>query len=146
MVGLTYSFPIMEYFPLKAQKEMARSNELAARADLDLAIQVLEEKDSRARILLSKSSQIAEQTPVLVEAARVREIKVMQRYSTGLANMVSLADAERSLATAQVKDARAQVEVWRSVLHLAYVHGDLRPFLRIVEIAEGDTNRLTRGK
>ena len=146
MVGLTYSFPILEYFPLKAQKDMARGNELAARADFDLAIQVLEKKDSRARIMLSQSRKIAERTPLLVEAAKVREIKVLKRYSTGLTNMVSLADAERSLAEARVEDARAQVEVWRSILHLAYVQGDLTPFIRIVEIAEGDMNRLNPGK
>jgi outer membrane protein TolC len=146
MVGLTYSFPILEYFPLKAQKEQAHANELAARADFDLAMQVLEKKDSRARILLAESKKIAEQTPILVEAARVREINVEKRYSVGLANMVALADAEKALAVAQVKNAQAQVEVWRSVLHLAYVQGDLTPFLRIVAIAEGDTALTNGGK
>lgn len=146
MVGLTYSFPFMEYFPLKAQKNMARSNELAARADFDLAMQILEKKDSRARIMLAQSRKVAEQTPTLVEAAHVREIKVMKRYSAGLNNMVSLADAERALAEAQVEDAQAQVDVWRSILHLAYVQGDLRPFLQVVAIAEGDMARTNTGK
>ncbi|MGL1724259.1 TolC family protein, partial [Vibrio parahaemolyticus] len=96
----TYSFAFLEYFPLKAQRQMARNNELAARADFNLAMQVLERKDARARVRLQKSLQIAEQTPQLVEAARVREIQVLKRYSTGLTNMVSLAAAERALAEA----------------------------------------------
>jgi hypothetical protein len=141
MVGVTYSFPFMEYFPLKAQKEMARSNELAARADFDLAMQVLEKKDARARILLAQSRKVANETPLLVEAARVREIKVQKRYTTGLTNMVELADAEKAIAQAEVEDALAQVDVWRSILSLAYVQGDLRPFMQCVDIAEGNTGR-----
>lgn len=141
MVGATFSFPVMEYFPLRAQKQMARSNELAARADYDLAIQVLEKKDARSRILLAQAKKVADETPVLVETARVREIKVLKRYSTGLTNMVSLAEAEKGLAEAEVTDALAQIDVWRSVLALGYVHGDLRPFLQLVDIAEGNTER-----
>ncbi len=141
MVGVTYSFPFMEYFPLKAQKDMARSNELAARADFELAMQVLEKKDARARILLAQTTKIARETPKLVDAARVRESMVFKRYSTGLTNMVSLAEAERGLVEAEVEDAVAQVEVWRSILALAYVQGDLRPFLQLVEIAEGSNLR-----
>ena len=141
MVGLSVSFPIMEYFPLKAQKRMAFNNEMAAKADFDLAIQILEKKDARARILVSEAKRIAEQTPILVEAARVKEIKALKRYDTGLDNMVAVAQAERSLAEAEVEDAVAQIEVWRAILSLAYVQGDLRPFLQLVAIAEGNTGR-----
>lgn len=139
MVGVSYSFPFLEYFPLKAQKDMARSNELAAKADYDLAMQILEKKDARARILLQQTSKVASETPKLVEAAQVRETMVFKRYSTGLTNMVSLAEAEKALVEAQVEDAMAQVEVWRSILALAYIQGDLRPFMQLVDIAEGNT-------
>ena len=139
MVGVTYSFPFLEYFPLKAQKDMARSNELAARADYELAMQILEKKDARARILLAQTRKIAEETPKLVEAARMREIKVLKRYSTGLANFVELADAEKALTAAEVENAVAQVDVWRSILQLAYVGGDMRPFLQVVDIVEGSS-------
>lgn len=137
MVGVSFSFPIMEYFPLKAQKRMARSNELAAKADFDLAMQVLEKKDANSRIMLEQARKVAEQTPILVQAARVREIKVQKRYSTGLTNVVTLANAEKTLAEAKVENAVAQVEVWRSILSLAYAQGDLKPFLELVRIAEG---------
>ncbi|MBS2003737.1 MAG: TolC family protein [Cyanobacteria bacterium SZAS LIN-5] len=144
MVGLSYSFPFMEYFPLKAQKEIARSNENAAKADYNLAIQILEKKDVRARIELAQAKKVADETPILVEAARVREIKVSKRYSTGLTNMVSLADAEKALASAQVEDAIAQIDVWRSILALSYVQGDLRPFLQLVDLMQG-SNQTRQG-
>ncbi|MBS1999182.1 MAG: hypothetical protein JSS86_22805, partial [Cyanobacteria bacterium SZAS LIN-2] len=110
-----------------------------ARADFDLAIQILEKKDARARILLAQSKKVAEETPVLVESARVREEKVMKRYSAGLTNMVSLAQAEKALADAEVENALAQLEVWRSILSLAYVQGDLKPFMQVVNTVEGST-------
>ena len=110
---------------------------MAARADLDLAMQILEKKDARARVMLRQARRVAEETPTLVEAARVRELKVSKRYSTGLTDMVSLAQAEKALAEAEVEDAVAQVEVWRAILLLSYAQGDLKPFLNIVDIVEG---------
>jgi outer membrane protein TolC len=139
MIGASFSFPIMEYFPLRAQKDMALSNELAAKADFELAMQILEKKDVRARISLAQSRRIADETPKMVAAARVREIKVFNRYSTGLTNMVDLAEAEKALASANVEDALAHIDVWRAILHLAYVQGDLQPFLQLVDIIEGST-------
>ncbi len=140
MIGVSYSFPVMEYFPLKAQKDMARSNELAAKADYELAMQVLEKKDARARILLAQARKVADETPTLVETARVREIKVLKRYSAGLTNMVSLAQAEKALAEAEVEDAIAQIDVWRSILALTYVQGDLKPFMQVVDIVQGNSD------
>lgn len=139
MVGVSFSFPVMEYFPLKAQKSMARSNELAAKADFELAMQILERKDANSRIRLEQARKVAEQTPILVKAAKVREIKVLKRYSTGLTNVVALANAEKTLADAKVENAIAQVEVWRSVLALSYAQGDLTPFLELVSLAEGSS-------
>jgi outer membrane protein len=141
MIGVTLAFPVMEYFPLKAERKAAVNNELAERADLELAMQILERKDARARIELAEARRIARETPVLVEAARENEIRVVERYRTGLTNMVALAEAERVLAKAEVEDALAQIEVWRSVLALSYVQGDLKPFLSLVAIAEGNTER-----
>jgi hypothetical protein len=99
---------------------------------------VLEKRDAKARIMLDEARKISEQTPRMVSAAQVEEVKILQRYQTGLTNMVSLAEAEKSLAEAEVEDALAQIEVWRSILHIAYIQGELRPFLQLVLIAEGN--------
>ncbi len=140
MIGVTYSFPFMEYFPLKAQKEMAKSNESAAHADLEVALLLLEKKDASSRILLEQTRKVAEETPKLVDAARVKEVKVLKRYSVGLTNVVALAEAEKVLADAVVENAVAQVDVWRSILSLGYAQGDLATFFRLVDIAEGDSS------
>ena len=133
----------MEIFPLRAQKKMAYNNELAAMADFDLAIQILERKDARARVLLSEAHRVAKETPIMVEAAKVREIKALKRYTAGLTNMVTVAEAEKALAQAEVENALAQLEVWRSILALSYVQGDLKSFLGLIAIAEGNTGNAT---
>jgi outer membrane protein TolC len=143
MIGASLSFPVMEIFPLRAQKKMAYNNELAAMADFDLAIQVLERKDARARVLLSEARRVAKETPIMVEAAKVREIKALKRYTAGLTNMVTVAEAEKALAQAEVENALAQLEVWRSILALSYVQGDLKTFQALVAIAEGNTGNAT---
>jgi outer membrane protein TolC len=141
MVGVSLSFPIMEYFPLKYEKKIALNNELAAKSNLNLAMQILEEKDARARILLAEAKRVADETPIMVQAAKVKEIKVVKRYRTGLTDMAAVAEAEKVLAEAEVEDSLAQIELWRSILSLAYVQGDLKPFLNLVAIAEGTDTR-----
>lgn len=139
MAGLSLSFPVMDIFAIKARKRSAFNTERAEKANLDLAIQILEQKDARARVLLSENKRIAEETPKMVQSAKENEIKILERYQQGLTNMVAVAEAERILAEAEVEDAIAQVEVWRSVLSLGYVQGDLKPFLSLVAAAEGST-------
>ncbi len=46
--------------------------------------------------------------------------------------------AEENLAQAEVENAVAQIEVWRSILALGYAQGDLNTFFKLVEIAEGE--------
>lgn len=140
MVGVSFSFPIMEYFPLKEQKKMAHSNELAARADFDLAMLELEKKDANSRIMLEQARKVAQETPALVDAARVKEVNVVKRYDVGLTNVVSLAIAEENLAQADVENAVAQIEVWRSILALGYAQGELDSFLRLVDITAGESS------
>jgi hypothetical protein len=37
-----------------------------------------------------------------------------------------------------VENSLAQIELWRSILSLSYVQGDLKPFLQLVSIAESN--------
>jgi len=138
VAGFSVSFPVASYYPIKAQKRMAARNEQAERANYDLAIQILSQKDARARVLLENARRIADETPVLVKAARENEIKALERYKVGLTNIVEVAEAERILARAEVEDAQAEVRVWRAILAVAYAQGNLKPFLDLVLSAEAN--------
>jgi outer membrane protein TolC len=128
----------MDYFSVKAKKQMAVAAERAQRANYDLAIQMLLQKDARARVLLDSARRIADETPKLVEAARENETKALARYKFGLTDIVEVAEAERILARAEVEEALAEVRVWRAILAVAYAQGDLRPFTMLAKQAEGN--------
>lgn len=135
-VGLSVTFPALDIFEIKARRSHAFAEEMAERSNFDLAVQVLEQKDARARVLLLEARRVADETPTLVKAARENQVKTLERYGVGLTDMVAVAQAERMLAQAEVQHAVAQVEVWRSILASAYVQGDLKPFLNLVIMAE----------
>ena len=135
-VGFTFQFPVMEYFKIKAQKITERSSIEAQRSNYDLAMQELIREDKKAKILLSRAEEIADETPVLLVAAKENEIKARERYRVGLTNVMEVAEAERILAKAQAENVEAQIKVWQSVLAIAYAHGDIQPFLKLVAAAE----------
>ena len=137
MVGASLSFPIMDYFEIKAKRKKAFNEELSEKANFDLAMQILEQKDARARVLLTEARRVADETPIMVKAARENAVKTVERYKVGLANIVNVSEAERILARAEVDDAIAQVRVWKAILATGYVQGNLRPFLQLVKTAEG---------
>ncbi len=134
--GLMMTFPTLDIFEIRARKRHAEAEEKAERANLDLAMQILEQKDARARVLINESRRIADETPTMVNAARENQVKTLERYGVGLSDMVAVAQAERMLAQAEVENAVAQVQVWRAILAAAYVQGDLKPFLNLVTLAE----------
>lgn len=139
-VGLTLQFPLIEYFKVKANKSVERSTIEAKRANYDLAMQELIKDDEKAKILLRRAQEVADETPVLINAAKENEMMARERYKVGLTNVVEVAEAERILAKAQVEDAVAQLKVWQALLATAYAHGDLKPFLALVAAAESTTN------
>jgi outer membrane protein TolC len=64
-----------------------------------------------------------------VAAARDAAVQATARYSAGLANIDSVAEAQRLLTQAEIDDALARLAVWRSLLAIATAAGDIRPFL-----------------
>ncbi|MBX9696215.1 MAG: TolC family protein, partial [Cyanobacteria bacterium] len=135
-VGFTLQFPIMQYFKVKAEKGAQVSTIDMRAASYDLALQELIKEDGKARVMLQRSEEIADETPRLVTAARETELKAKERYRVGLTNVVEVADSERTLARAEVQNIEAQLNVWLALLSTAYAHGDLKPFLKLVSSVE----------
>ena len=76
---------------------------------------------------------IAQNMPLLREAAVAAESQARARYQNGLANITEVAEAQRLLAQADTDDAVARLAVWRALLAQAQVRGDLTPFLSHVQ-------------
>jgi outer membrane protein len=86
---------------------------------------------------LQTAWQVAQNTPVELEAARASETQARARYQAGLATLVDVADAQSLLAQAEIGDAISRVSVWRSLLGVAYAQGDLEPFLQLLARTPG---------
>ena len=62
-------------------------------------------------------------------AARTLAVQARARYDAGLADILSVAEAERLLSRAETEDALARLEVWRSRFAVGAAEGDLQPIL-----------------
>ena len=132
VAGLTVTFPnVFDFKALSAQKQMAKANERSERALYDKTIQDLTGQMQTALAQLKSAQLVARQTPVELEAARAAEAQSRARYSASLATLVEVADAEGLLAQAEMDDAVARLNVWRSLFNVAYAQGDLQPFLSV---------------
>ena len=128
-LGATVSFPALDLFPLRARKQVEAQNLLAEKAHYDQTLTELSTQDARARAVLKAASDIAANTPIERQAAAEAETRARARYDSGLATITEVADATRVLAQAEADDAIARLGVWRALLAVAQVHGDLAPFV-----------------
>src|SRR5207253_6653792 len=78
---------------------------------------------------LEGSRKIAANTPVAVAAATALSQQANARYQSGLGTIVEVADAQRLLTQAEIDDSLARLGVWRALLSMAAVTGDIQPFL-----------------
>jgi outer membrane protein TolC len=131
-VGVTVSFPVLEGFAVNAKKRIEAQNELAERARHEQAIQTVTTQQTRAQALMTAATDIARNTPVELKAASDAETRARARYSSGLANVTEVAEAQRLLAQAETDDALARLGVWRALLAVTQATGDLTPFLERV--------------
>ena len=128
-VGVTVSFPVLEGFAVNARKRVEAQNELAERARHEQAIQQVTTQQTRAQALMIAAAEIARNTPVELKAATDAETRARARYSSGLASVTEVAEAQRLLAQAEADDAVARLGVWRAFLAVTQAAGDLTPFL-----------------
>ena len=128
-LGATVAFPAFDLFPLRARKQLEAQNLLAEKAHYDQTLTDLATQGARARAVLKAATDIAANTPIEREAAAEAETRARARYDSGLATITEVADATRVLAQAEADDAIARLGVWRALLAVAQVHGDLTPFI-----------------
>jgi outer membrane protein len=128
-LGATLTFPAFDVFPLRARRQVEAQNLLAEKAHYDQTLTELTTQEARARAVLKAATDIAANTPLERQAAVEAQTRARARYDSGLATITEVADATRVLAQAEADDAIARLGVWRALLAVAQVHGDLTPFL-----------------
>ena len=130
--AVTVTFPAFDYFSVRAQKKIASANQRAEEARYAQTLQDLSGQVEQAQAALDGARQVAENTPVELQAARANETQAQARYKAGLATVVDVSEAESLLVEAEIDDAVARLNVWRGLAGVSAAQGDLQPFLRIM--------------
>ncbi|MDR4496040.1 MAG: TolC family protein [Nitrospirales bacterium] len=131
-VGLTATFSLLDFSAIRAQQQQEHYRNLAETARYDRVIQELTAQQDIARSVLESTTRIAENTPIQLQAARLTESQAAAQFKAGLATVVDVAEAQRLMVQAAVDDARARLGVWKALLALSGVQGELSEFLRLV--------------
>jgi len=131
-VGLTATFSLLDFSIIRAQQQQEHYRNLAETARYDRVLQELTAQQVIARSVLESTTRIAENTPIQLRAARLTESQAAAQFKVGLATVVDVAEAQRLVVQAAVDDARARLGVWKALLALSGVQGELSGFLRLV--------------
>ena len=131
-VGLTVTFPLFDVFAIRSRKAAESATERAEKARYDQDLQDLTGQFRKAQASLEGARQVAENTPVELDAARTTETQERSRYQAGLATLVEVADAQSLLVQAETDDALAHLAVWQNLAAVAASQGDLQPFLEFL--------------
>jgi outer membrane protein len=129
-VGLTASFPLMDFASIRARQA---SEAALVQSQTNRYKQVVADLTGRLNVALAGADaarQVAENTPVQLEAATATNEQALARYRAGLSTVVEVSDAQRLLTQAEIDDALARLGVWRAQLSVASAQGDLQSFLQ----------------
>lgn len=130
-VGMTVTFAAFDLPSIRARKEIQLHRERSETAQYERVLQDLQGQLEQAQAQYQGARRVAENTPIQLEAARTAEQQATARYNSGLGNIVEVAEAQRLLTQAEIDDSLARLGVWRALLAVAAVQGDLQPFLQL---------------
>jgi outer membrane protein len=128
--GITATFPLFEWFPLRERRRIEAHAERAEVATYDRIVQQLTAQSEQARAEMEGARRVAENTPIQLASARVLEQQSRARYDAGLATIIEVADSQRLLLQAEVGDAVARLGVWRALLADTAARGDVSELLK----------------
>jgi outer membrane protein TolC len=131
-LGASITFPLFDYFSIRAKKDVEVHNERSATARYDQTLQDVSGQIAKAKAVIDGARRVAENTPIQLSAARSTEQQATARYKAGLSNITEVAEAQRLLTQAEIDDSLARLGVWRALLGVAAAEGDLTPFLALV--------------
>jgi outer membrane protein len=128
-LGFSVTFPALDFRSIRAREAAQSASIRAESVRYELISSELTSQWNAARATLAGSRSIAANTPIQVSSADATVQQVTARYQSGLGTIVEVADAQRLLTQAQIDDALARLNVWRALLRLEAVAGDIEPFL-----------------
>jgi outer membrane protein TolC len=137
-VAMIVNWNFLDIFRLQQEKKVQMERIFQQRQDINLILQNLRTEDVQARARVKAALQLVENMPIQVQSSLVAVQQAEARYRTGLGSVAQVAQANETLAQSRVQEAIARVGVWRAILSVASVHGDLKPLL-------SESDRVQRG-
>ena len=128
-VGIQLGFPVFQYSKMNIKKKQYQSlleadKAKLAQADLDIRKQV-----ETALLQYQQDVKIANKSPALLKAASDVYEGLKLSYETGLIDFTRLANSQYDLQKAEVNNANANLQLWRSLLAIAVAKGNLNLFI-----------------
>jgi outer membrane protein len=128
-VAMIVNWNFLDWFRIRQEKKIQDQRIAAQQQELNLILQNVKTEDLKARAQIRTAVALAANMPVQVEAAEVAVRQAQARYKTGLGSVAQVAEANTLLAQSRMQEAIARLGVWRAMLQVSSVHGDLKPFM-----------------
>jgi outer membrane protein TolC len=128
-LGMSVIFSALDFASVRARKD---AQSATVRAETERSREIAVELTTQwevAQATLAGARSVAANTPTEVSSADVALQQATARYRSGLGSIAEVADSQRLLTQAQIDDALARLNVWRALLHVAGVSGDIDSFL-----------------
>jgi outer membrane protein len=127
--GMTINFPLLALPSLRAQEAQETAIGHSASATYRQVLAHVQAQLDSAQVTLSQARRIAAETPKELADARTGFEQANAQYGAGLTAIVTVAEAQRLLAQAEIDDSLAKLAVWRALLQIEIAQGDISPFL-----------------
>ncbi|OQP52218.1 hypothetical protein A4D02_23780 [Niastella koreensis] len=127
-IGLQLSFPVLQFSRFSIKKKqyqsLLRSDEARlAQARLDISKQI-----ENATLQYRQDAKIAAKTPVQLQIATDVYEGLKLSYEAGLIDYTRLYQSQYELTKAELSNATAKLQLWRSLLSIAIAKGNLALF------------------
>jgi len=127
-LGFQLSFPILQFSQVNLSKKQYRAYLKADQAQLDQVSLDLSKQAETVRSNLRQDKLIAGHTPAVTQAQQFAYKGLQVSYHSGLIDYTRLEQGQYDLLKAEIAQANAYVQVWRSLLNMAVVTGNLNLF------------------
>jgi outer membrane protein TolC len=128
-VGIQLSFPLLGFAQVNLQKKQYRYLLRADEAQLDQVKLDLQKQKETARFNYDQHLQITQQSLVQTQAAQFAFDGLRLSYASGLIDFTRLMQGQYELLKAETSQTGAFLQVWRSLLDLSVVNGNLDTFM-----------------
>ncbi len=136
-LAMIMNWNFLDFARLHEEKKMQDQRIRQSYLDLDLVRNNLKTEDAQTRAQLQAAYEIVENTRVQLQSAEMALSQAQARYNNGLSSVVALAEASQAMAQARLEEAQAHVGIWRVLLSMSALRGDLRPFLTLTRSVQG---------